>query len=345
MVRSERRNFKSRAAAVFNYSYVVLGILVLLTIGSTLAYYQNSAAFSDDSGTRWTPVVFLIGLCVSLVIFGMTHREAAARLRLHQRTLDLIEAQRQNGALLRAEQQSRIAAEQANKSKDEFLAVVSHELKTPLNAIAGWTRILKMPDISEEARATALDKIDKNLKIQTTIVEELLAFSDVMSSGADITKKNVRMREVFEGAVAAVSVPAFQKGITLAHEDLLDGEIVVGDPVRLKIALVNVLDNAIKFTPLNGHVEAQAFESAGSVNCVITDHGVGIAPEFLPHVFDRYKQSEHVATRHFGGLGLGLTIAQQIVKLHGGTIEAESEGLGTGATFKISLPSAAPIVH
>ena len=345
MVRSDVKNSRSRPSAVFNYSYVVLGILLLLTIGSTLAYYQNSAAFSDDSGTRWTPVVFLIGVCVSLVIFGMTHREASARLRLHQKTLDLIEAERQNRALLKAEQESRIAAEQANKSKDEFLAVVSHELKTPLNAIAGWSRILKMSDVSDEARETALDKIDKNLRIQTSIVEELLSFSDVMSSGVDIPEKNVRMREVFEGAVEEVRVTAFQKGITLAHDDLLDGEIVLGDPARLKIALVNVLDNAIKFTPQNGHVEAQAFESAGAVTCVIRDDGVGIAPEFLPHVFDCYKQSEHVATRHFGGLGLGLAIAQQIVRLHGGTIEAASDGLGAGATFKISLPSSPVIAH
>ena len=345
MVRSDLKNFRRRESAVFNYSYVVLGILILLTIGSTLAYYQNSAAFSDDSGTRWTPVVFLIGVCVSLVIFGMTHREASARLRLHQKTLDLIEAQRQNRALLKAEQQSRIAAEQANMSKDEFLAVVSHELKTPLNAIAGWSRILKMSDVSDEARETALDKIEKNIRIQTSIVEELLSFSDVMSSGADITKKNVRMREVFEAAIAAVSVPAFQKGITLAQEDRLDGEIVVGDPVRLKIALVNVLDNAIKFTPQNGHVRAHAFGADGAITCVITDDGHGIAPDFLPYVFERYKQSEHASTRHFGGLGLGLTIAQQIVRLHGGTIEAESEGLGAGATFRISLPRAPSSVH
>ena len=343
MVRPDSKSSKNRSTAVFNYSYAyaVLAILLLLTIGSTLAYYQNASLFEDDSGTRWTPVVFLIGMCVSLVIFGMTHRESAARFHLHQKTLDLIEAQKQNQALLDAEQSSRIAAEQASLAKDEFLAVVSHELKTPLNAIAGWNRILKTHGISRETRETAVEKIDKNLRIQTAIVEELLNFSDIMSSGSAFIKRTVRMRDVLEDAVAAVSVSAFQKGVTLANDDRLDGESVLGDRGRLKIALVNVLANAVKFTPPGGRIRAKAFESDGYVKCVVTDNGPGIPPEFLPHVFEQYKQSEHATTRHYGGLGLGLTIAEQIVRLHGGTIEAHSAGVGRGAEFTISIPTGA----
>ncbi len=330
---------EDKSSAAFSYSYVVLGILLLLTVGSTLAYYQNSAMFADESGTRWTPVVFLIGFCVSLLIFGMTQREAAARARLQQKTLDLIEAQKKNEVLLESEQNSRIAAERANVAKDEFLAVVSHELKTPLNAIAGWNRILQTPGISDETRETAVDKIDKNLRIQTAIVEELLNFSDIMSSGLGAVKRAVRMREVFEDAVAAVSVAAFQKGITLENDDRLDGERVIGDPARLKIAIANVLANAVKFTPTGGSIEARAFESEGYVNCVVIDNGLGIPSEFLPYVFDEYKQSEKVSTRHYGGLGLGLTIAAHIIKLHNGTIEAQSSGVGTGSTFTIAIPS------
>lgn len=215
MVRASRKEPENNSAAVFSYSYVVLTILLLLTVGSTLAYYRNSAVFGDGAGTQWTPVVFLIGICVSFVIFGITHRESAARFHLHQKTLDLIEAQKQNKALLIAEQNSRIAAEEANQAKDEFLAVLSHELKTPLNAIAGWSRILKTRGISDETRETAVDKIDKNLRIQTAIVEELLNFSDIMSSGFAFIKKSVPMREVFEEAVATVSVSAFQKASRL----------------------------------------------------------------------------------------------------------------------------------
>lgn len=343
MVRAETKTPRScsvESSAAFKYSYVVLVILFLLTIGATLAYYQNSAAFQDDTGTRWTPVVFLIGLCVSLVIFAMTHREATARLTLQQKTRDLIEAQKRNDELLAAEQASRIAAEQANLAKDEFLALVSHELKTPLNAIAGWNRLLKTQGISNETRETALEKIDKNLRIQVAIVDELLNFSDVMSRTADIDKRPVRMREVFEDAVATVSVAAFQKGVTLMSNDSLDGERVLGDRPRLKLAIVNVLANAVKFTPPGGSIEARAFESQGFVRCVVSDNGLGMSPDVIPDIFEKYRQSEHASTRHYGGLGLGLTIADRIVKLHSGNIEAESEGVGKGSTFTISIPSA-----
>src|SRR5689334_9930782 len=161
--------------AALNYSYLVLTVLFLLTIGSTLVYYQNATA---PDGEFWTPAVFLIGLCVSLLLFGMTHRDTAARSALERRTLDLLDTQKKNEALLKAEQSARHEAERANRAKNEFLAVVSHELRTPLNAIAGWTRILQNPEISDEARLRALEKIDKNLRIQSEIVEELLNFSD-----------------------------------------------------------------------------------------------------------------------------------------------------------------------
>src|SRR5215211_275465 len=205
---------KAETSSVFNYSYVVLSILLLLTIGATLAYYQNSSIFSDDSGDRWTPVVFLIGFCVSLLIFGMTQRDAAARFALHQKTLDLIAAQKENEALLAAEQSSRISAERADLAKSEFLALVSHELKTPLNAIAGWNRILKTKDISEETRETAVEKIDKNLRLQASIVEELLNFSDIMTSGFTVISRPVCIRDIFEGAISTVSRAALEKGVT-----------------------------------------------------------------------------------------------------------------------------------
>lgn len=330
---------ESEPSSVFNYSYSVLFILFLLTLGATIVYYQNSATFADDSGSRWTMVVFLIGLCVSLLIFGMTHRDAAARFALNQRTHDLLEAQKENQVLLAAEQKSRVSAEQANLAKSEFLALVSHELKTPLNAIAGWNRILTTAGISEETRKTAVEKIDKNLRLQAEIVEELLNFSDIMTSVFTVISKAVNIRDIFEAAVATVSVAAFQKGITLVTDDGLDGEQVMGDNERLKIALVNVLSNAVKFTPPGGSVTAEAYKSGSCVKCVVTDDGLGIPPDFLPHVFEQYKQSDHATTRRYGGLGLGLTIANHIVKLHQGSIEAESPGIGSGAKFTISLPT------
>jgi signal transduction histidine kinase len=336
MASTDRDKEKGEYSAVFNYSYIVLSILILLTAGATLAYHQNSFMFADESG-EWTPVVFLIGLCVSLLLFGMTHRDAAARFALHQKTRDLIAAQKENEALLEAEQKSRIAAERANLAKDEFLAVVSHELRTPLHAIAGWNRILKTKGVSEETRETAVEKIDKNLRLQAAIVEELLNFSDIMSSGFAVVSRSISIRDVFEAAVATANVAAFQKGVTLVNDDKLDGEQVLGDEERLRIALVNVLSNAVKFTPSGGRVVAKAYFADGYAKCVISDDGPGIPAEFLPHVFEQYKQSEHVSTRRHGGLGLGLTIASHILKLHNGTIEAESSG-GGGAKFTISIP-------
>lgn len=338
MVHSRPKTRSIPSASVFNYSYVVLTILLLLTTGATLAYHRYSTVLEGDSGTRWTPVIFLIGFCVSLVIFGMTQREASARRRLRQKTLDLIEAQKENRSLLAAEQESRIAAEKASIAKDEFLAVVSHELRTPLNAIAGWNRILKSRGISDETRATAVERIDKNIQTQIGIVEQILSFSDVMSSDPVLTGDRVPVRDLFEDAVGAVSVAAFQKGVTLTSENELDGVFARGDRVRLKIALVNVLANAVKFTPSGGTIEARAFTKEEEITCVVSDSGLGISPEFLPFVFDRYSQSEDASTRRFGGLGLGLTIAEHIVKQHNGTIEAYSPGLGAGAAFTISLP-------
>jgi signal transduction histidine kinase len=335
----EHNNKKTdQFARAFLYPYVVLAIMILLSIGATLVFFQNSIIFDDETVTRWTPVIFVIGLCISLLIFGMTHRDATARVALQRKTDDLLAAQKQIQALLAAEQASRVAAEQANRAKDEFLAVVSHELKTPLHAIAGWVRILRTNGISEETRETAIKKIEKNLRIQAGIVEEVLKFSDVMSSSAAPDQKSIAIRDVFERAVAAVSVAAFQKGITLANEDELGNELVLGDSEGLQTALVNILSNAVKFTPAGGNIQAKAFRSNGHVKCVIADTGPGIAPDFLPHVFEQYKQYEKLSTRSYGGLGLGLTIANHIVKLHHGTIDVESAGAGYGSTFTISIP-------
>jgi signal transduction histidine kinase len=318
---------------------------MLLTVGSTLAYYQNAAAFHDASGLRWTPVVFLIGLCVSLVIFGITHREVTAREILHQKTRDLIDAQKENEALLEAEQKARVAAEQANLAKDEFLAVVSHELKTPLNAIAGWSRILKTRGISPETQRSALEKIDKNLRIQTAIIDELLSFSDIVSGGQTVKKRPLVVRDLFEDATSAIGLAAFQKGITFVKEISLRDECVLGDPPRLRIALVNVLSNAVKFTPPGGKISARAFAEDGQIRWVVADSGEGMPAEFIPHIFEQYWQSEKSTTRHHGGLGLGLTIADQIIKLHDGSIRAESPGVGNGSTFTILLPAHIQTAH
>ena len=336
---------KTKSSRAFNYSYVVLAILMLLTIGATIVFYEISTQFDNEAGEFWTPAVFLIGLCISLLIFGVTYREIAARAVLQQKTLDLIDAQNQNERLLAAEQASRIAAEQANLAKDEFLAIVSHELRTPLNAIAGWNRILKTHGISDETKKTAVEKIDKNLRLQAAIVDELLSFSDIMSSGSSISTSAIPVRSLFEEAVASANSAAQQKGVTLVDKDTLDTECVLGDRHKLKLAVTNVLMNAVKFTPPGGNIDVRAFRDDGTIKLVVEDSGIGMEPEVIRHIFDEYRQSEHATTRQFGGLGLGLTVAEHIVRMHSGTIDAFSPGTGKGSTFTITLPSTDRIVH
>jgi signal transduction histidine kinase len=276
---------------------------------------------------------------VSLLIFGVTYREISARRFLHQKTIDLIDSQKANEKLLAAEQASRIAAEQANLAKDEFLAVVSHELRTPLNAIAGWNRILKTPGVSEDTRRTAVEKIDKNLRLQTGIVEELLNFSDIMSSSLVFDRAPLQVRGLFQEAVASAGDAARQKGVVLVESDTLDGECVLGDRHNLKLAITHILNNAVKFTPTGGSIEAKAYAESGALKFVIKDTGIGIEPDAMTHIFDEYRQSERASTRHYGGLGLGLTIAEHIIKLHHGTIEVFSAGIGQGSTFTITIPA------
>lgn len=330
---------QTSSSAAFNYSYVVLGILMLLTTGATVAFFESSGSIDNDTGRLWTPVVFLIGLCVSLLIFGVTYREISARRVLHQKTLDLIASQKENEKLLAAEQSSRIAAEQANSAKDEFLAVLSHELRTPLNAIAGWNRILKTPGVSEETRRIAVEKIDKNLRLQTGIVEQLLNFSHIMSSNLVVDRAPLVMRSLFEDAVASAADSARQKGVALVETDTLDGECVLGDRHNLKLAITHVLNNAVKFTPTGGNIEVKAYAESGHLKLVIKDSGIGIEPDAMAHIFDEYRQSERASTRRYGGLGLGLTIAEHIVKLHHGTIDVFSAGIGHGSTFTITIPT------
>ena len=339
MTRHDKKNLRRKFAALFNYSYVVLAILLIITIGATVAYYRNAPTVVGDAATQWAPVIFLIGLCISLLIFGMTHREATTRANLLRKTFDLIDSQRENKKLLQAEQESRRIAERANHAKDEFLALVSHELRTPLNAIAGWTRVLRTPDISGEARDTALEKIDKNLRMQASIVDELLNFSDVMSTGPGLVLRPLCVGDVIREAVDSASVAAFQKGITLDVDLELGDTRIAGDRERLKLAIGGVIANAVKFTPSGGHISVTGCACDGEVKCIVKDNGLGISAEFLPHVFEQYKQSEVPSTRRFGGLGLGLTIAHHVLKLHNGSIEAASAGTGGGSTFTIHIPA------
>jgi signal transduction histidine kinase len=223
-------------------------------------------------------------------------------------------------------------------TKDEFISVVSHELRTPLNAIAGWTRILNSDDLSTNTKSLALQKIEKNLRLQTNLVEDLLNYSQLDSSRGVLEKKEIDYTEIYETVYHEIEPVALKKGIRVIKENQLTGQKILGDPDKIKILILNLLSNAFKFTPSDGEVKIRLGQVENCVEIIIKDTGRGINPEFLPHIFDRFSQHDTSTTRKFGGLGLGLAVSEHIVKLHSGSIEAQSEGEGKGSTFSVRLP-------
>jgi PAS domain S-box-containing protein len=229
-------------------------------------------------------------------------------------------------------------ARRANRLKDEFLATLSHELRTPLNAILGYARMLKSGMVNPERLPRAVEIIHKNAVALTKIVEDVLDVSRIVSGKLRLKTQTLDLAPVLAVSVETVQPAAEAKGIAL-HGVMEPGPSqVVGDPDRLQQVMWNILSNAVKFTPSGGAVTVRLEPADGHVDIVVTDTGVGIAPEFIPHIFERFRQGDSRFAREFGGLGLGLAIARHIVEMHGGTIEASSEGLGKGSTFRVRLP-------
>ncbi|MBE8965204.1 PAS domain S-box protein [Nostocales cyanobacterium LEGE 12452] len=247
-----------------------------------------------------------------------------------------IQAEREQ--LLAREQAAREAADRANRIKDEFLAMLSHELRSPLNPILGWTQLLQNGKLSEARRAEALKIIERNANLQTRLIEDLLDISRIMQGKLSLTAAPVSLTFVIYAAVETVRLAAEAKNIAIALD--LDSEIapISGDAVRLQQVMWNLLTNAVKFTPNSGQVTIELRQFDGLAQIRVIDTGKGINPQFLPHVFEYFRQEDGSTTRKFGGLGLGLAIVRQIVEMHGGTVTAESQGENQGATFIIQLP-------
>jgi PAS domain S-box-containing protein len=242
---------------------------------------------------------------------------------------------------LAREQAARTEAENANRLKDEFLAVLSHELRTPLTSVLGWSKMLMEGYVAEEMRAGALTSIYRNAKSQAQLIDDLLDISRIITGRLSIDAKPVDLASVVETAVASVRPAAQSKSLTLETKiDALAGA-VNGDADRLQQVVWNLLTNAIKFTPRGGLIEVRLSLSGSRVEVAVRDTGQGIEQDFLPHVFDRFRQADASTTRRHNGLGLGLSIVRHLVELHGGTTHAESAGRGQGSTFRVVLPSAA----
>nr|WP_238360939.1 PAS domain S-box protein [Iningainema tapete] len=241
-------------------------------------------------------------------------------------------------AQLLTEQAARASAEAANRTKDEFLAIVSHELRSPLNAILGWARLLNSRKFDEAKTNKALETIERNALAQTQIIEDLLDISRIIRGQVRLCARPTNLVQVIEAAIDTVHPTADTKRIQVLSE--LDPEVglVWGDSERLKQIVWNLLSNAIKFTPFGGRVEVWLTIVNSHAQIKVKDTGIGISPDFLPYVFDRFRQAESTTTRAHGGLGLGLAIVRNLVELHGGTIQVESLGVGQGATFIVQLP-------
>ncbi len=265
------------------------------------------------------------------------------RLRLQQvgeRTRERDEALERLAALLESERTARRDAEIANRAKDEFLATVSHELRTPLNAILGWAGIARRHSSSPEAER-ALSTIERNARSQMRIIEDVLDVGRMVQGKLRLEIADTRVADAIEGALLAVRPEAASKGVTL---DVTLGPAlgtIAADPERLQQIVWNVLSNAIKFTPRGGHVEVGAVRTEAGVSIRVHDDGQGIRREFLPHIFEPFRQADSSTARRHGGLGLGLAIVHQLVQAHGGTVEVESEGEGKGSTFTIVMPERA----
>ncbi|NJR26454.1 MAG: PAS domain S-box protein [Richelia sp. CSU_2_1] len=241
-------------------------------------------------------------------------------------------------------------AQEANRMKDEFLRTLSHELRTPMNSILGWAQMLRQRKLSSEKMAVGLETIERNSRLLTQTIDDLLEVSRIVSGNVCLRRRPVDLVRAIEAAAAAVRADAEAKGIELA---IVIGEgirPVSGDAARLQQVLWNLLNNAIKFTPAGGRVEIRLSEVSGQrgggnnaavdfVAIAVSDTGIGISEEFLPFVFDRFRQADSTSRRYYGGLGLGLAIVRHLVELHGGTVWAESPGEGLGSTFGVRLPS------
>jgi signal transduction histidine kinase/CheY-like chemotaxis protein len=270
------------------------------------------------------PTILGLGLGVSLLLFLLTRAEASARAR----------AEATAGALQRSEEQ----LQAANRAKDEFLATLSHELRTPLNAILGWVRMLRLGTIEPSRHADALAVIERNARVQVQLIEDLLDVSRIITGKMRLDLRMVAVNAVLAEAATALRPAADAKRVNLEWAPDASAGSILAAPDRLQQIVWNLLSNAIKFTPAGGTVTLTTERRPDELRIVVRDTGAGIEPSFLPHVFERFRQADSTTTRAHSGMGLGLAIVRHLIELHGGTIEAASEGVGRGACFTVRLP-------
>ena len=294
-------------------------------LATALSLLLGDYFFIVESFAERIEEVLFLGIGVSISVLSQARLSAQAKLQ----------------QLLASERDARRSAEEANRLKDEFLSTVSHELETPLTAINGWARMLRRGHLNATESSRALDIIARSAKSQNQLIDDLLDVSRIITGNMRLNVCPISLGPVIEAAVEAVHPAVEAKGICLSVTLDPSVEPVSGDAERLQQVVWNLLSNAVKFAPNGGQVEVKLRRVNRYVEITVSDNGHGINPEFLPYVFDRFRQEEGGMNRQKGGLGLGLAIVRHIVELHGGTVQAMSEGLGKGATFTVTLPFSA----
>lgn len=265
----------------------------------------------------------------------------AGAVRVVGVSLDITEVKQRDeerDSLLAREREARREAESANRAKDQFLAMVSHELRTPLSTILGWTQIIKAKKVDAETIVRAITVIERNAQLQTRMIEDLLDFSRIVAGSLRLRVENVSLSELIENVVDSVGPAAETKGVTIEADVQPPGLRVEGDSMRLQQVMHNLVFNALKFTPHGGRISITAGTDGNTATIQVMDTGSGISADFLPHIFESFRQAETRPSRRQGGLGLGLAIVKHLVELHGGHVEASSDGLNRGAMFTVKIP-------
>jgi signal transduction histidine kinase/ActR/RegA family two-component response regulator len=316
--------------------------LVVLTAGVERASGDAGAirSLGDAANVTLVERPTRVITILSAVRSALRARRRQYEVRAHLAAEQL--AQEERARLLEEAVAARAEAEAVNRAKDVFLATLSHELRTPLTAILGWVRILHdQNNVDAEMSQHGLDVIERNAEAQHQLIRDLLDVSRIISGKLQLDVRQIRLAPVVEAALDSVRQAAEAKSIRLGAEYGDGADLVTGDPDRLQQVIWNLLSNAIKFTPKGGSVGVRVGRHGSDVRVSVSDTGQGISPEFLPHVFERFRQQDGSTTREHGGLGLGLAIVRHLVEQHGGRVSAESDGERRGATFSFDLPIAA----
>jgi signal transduction histidine kinase/ActR/RegA family two-component response regulator len=271
------------------------------------------------------------GLVLSFMLFLVTRAQARA-----WETAARHEAELRVSAEALQEREAQASA--ANRAKDEFLATLSHELRTPLNVVLGWVGMLRHGGLSEDRARHALEIIERNARQQAGLIDDLLDVSRIITGKLRLNLRPLELSAMLTSVVEALRPGAEAKGVALHLGALTEPSTVMADPDRLRQTVWNLLSNAVKFTPAGGSVWVELSRDKQQVRLKVRDTGIGISPDFLPYVFERFRQADSTTTRNHSGVGLGLAIVRELIELHGGSVQAHSAGLGQGAAFEVSLP-------